>query len=388
MSDRQSDNEERIALLASKWQHGTITDEERDEFDQWFDSFDDTAEMHEHDELKEKMYQSIVKRERIGRTAGLLWIKPVAAAAALLGVVITAALWFNNNHQQVSRELAHSTVKSANTKIVPGGNKAMLVLSNGDAIILDSARNGLLAKQDAADVVKEADGSLIYKKTGAGDVSNAGSLYNTLTTPRGGQYTIVLPDGSKVWLNAASTIRFPAHFSGERRRVEVQGEAYFEIAQNASTPFVVAVNYPDAKVMDVEVLGTSFNIMAYPEEKAVKTTLLTGAVKVSSNSESKVLHPGQQVQLQEGVLQTSMADTEAVIAWKNGQTLFVDEDITAIMRKISRWYDVDIEYKGTIPNKKFTGGISRQSDISAILKILELNHIHSSIQGKKVILMQ
>jgi transmembrane sensor len=401
--------------LARKWQEGTITSEEKLEFDQWFNSFDD-AQMPELASetpagLRERLYESIRTKEKVGQRIGgrvlpgrFYRLKRTVAAAVLL-LLGSATTWYIVQPHRSSLVLtaarSGTVVRQVpGSAILPGSNKAILTLANGSQVILDSAKNGLLARQGATQIVKENDGAIMYEKPGAGNATagtvsagagaEAGPLYNTITTPRGGQYAVTLPDGSKVWLNAASSIRFPTAFTAASRDVEVQGEAYFEIAANKEKPFRVAVKYASGdKKMDVEVLGTQFNVMAYEEEKIIKTTLIEGAVKVEKDKDEKILHPGQQAQLRpDGILHTqNNADIEAAVAWKNGRAVFNGQDIPTIMRQVSRWYDVDVEYRGRIPERKFTGGIARNSDISVLLEILKLNRIHFSVEGKKIVLM-
>ena len=396
---------ERILELARKLQDGgTLTPEERAEFDRWYEGFDDT-QMPElageaPEALQQRLYTEIVEKGRIqpkvGKTAPMrrYW----AAAAAVL-LVLGGLTWIYVGRTPRSAVAASERPAAADTVIVPGGNRAVLTLANGTKMILDSAKNGLLAMQGATGVVKKDDGAISYEREGAGGsaVENGGGkdgpagdlTYNTVTTQRGGQYMVTLPDGTKVWLNATSSIRFPTAFTGGERLVDIRGEAYMEIAPDKTKPFRVAVAYANgSKQMEVEVLGTQFNIMGYEEEGIVNTTLLEGAVRLVHGAEAKVLRPGQQGQLKDGVFQLkSDVDTSAAVAWKNGQTLFAGEDITAIMRKVSRWYNVDVAYEGQLPKRNFTGGISRKADISELLKILELNHIRFTVKGRKITLM-
>jgi len=395
MTDQQS-NEQRMHELARKWQEGTITPQERLEFDQWFDSFDDSKMAkpagENPEELRERLYASIQTREKIGQRTGgrILSIRWTVAAAVLL--LLGSAAWWRALRPARSLPVVAAAPRHPDKVIVPGSNKAILTLGNGSQLILDSAKDGLLAQQGSTMIMKEKNGVVRYGGNAADEnaadknaADDTAPLYNTITTPRGGQYSVSLPDGSKVWLNAASSIRFPTAFTGVSRDVEVQGEVYFEIAPDKTKPFRVAVN----KKMDVEVLGTEFNVMAYEEEGTIKTTLINGAVRVVKGNEGRVLRPGQQAQLRpDGILHTlNNADIEATIAWKNGRTIFAGEDIPTIMRKVSRWYDIDVEYRGNITERKFTGGIARNSDISVVLKILELNQIHYSVEGKKIVLM-
>jgi ferric-dicitrate binding protein FerR (iron transport regulator) len=274
----------------------------------------------------------------------------------------------------------------------------MLTLADGRTITLDDVQNGILTKEGNTAVSKK-DGIVMYHSP-AGDAQPAAIIsYNTLTTPRGGQYQLVLPDGSKVWLNAASSIKYPTAFTGNERKVEVTGEGYFEVAKNASMPFHVQVNN-----MDVEVLGTHFNINGYSDEPSIRTTLLEGSVKVRQwsmvNGQLKteneaLLKPGEQAALAgtHSPLTTHHSpltidhspNTEEVMAWKNGLFQFQDASIESIMRQVARWYDVQIEYKGKI-NNEFIGKIPRHVPVSSVLNILEsTGWVHFTIVGKKII---
>lgn len=384
---------ERILELARKLEEGeTLTPEEKAEFDQWYEAFDDTrmpALAGETPEvLRQRLYAEIMRKGRIqpkvGKTAPMRQYWTAAAAIVLLVGGLTLVYIMRTPRPLV----VMNDRPAVDTVIAPGGNKAVLTLANGTKMILDSAKNGLLAMQGGMGVVKKDDGAISYERDGSVG-ERGGLLYNTVATPKGGQYVVTLPDGTRVWLNATSSIRFPTAFTGAERLVQIRGEAYLEVAPDRTKPFRVAVVYANGeKQMEVEVLGTQFNVMAYEEEGAVKTTLLEGAVRLVHGAETKVLRPGQQGELKDDVFRLmSNADTSAAVAWKNGQTLFASEDITAIMRKVSRWYDVDVEYQGQLPKRNFTGGISRKADISEILKILELNQIHFTVKGRKITLM-
>ena len=384
---------ERILELARKLQEGeTLTPEEKAEFDQWYEAFDDTrmpALAGETPEvLRQRLYAEIMRKGRIQqKVVKTAPMRRYWAAAAAVVLLIGGLTWIYI--MQAPRPLVVMNDRPAvDTVIVPGGNKAVLTLANGTTMILDSAKNGLLAMQGTTGVVKKDDGAISYERGGSAG-GRGDLLYNTVTTPKGGQYVVTLPDGTRVWLNATSSIRFPTAFTGGERLVDISGEAYLEVAPDRTKPFRVAVAHANGeKQMEVEVLGTQFNVMAYEEEGVVKTTLLEGAVRLVHGEDTKVLRPGQQGELKDGVFRLmSDADTSAAVAWKNGQTLFASEDITAIMRKVSRWYDVDVEYEGQLPKRNFTGGISRKADISELLKILELNQIHFTVKGRKITLM-
>ena len=261
---------------------------------------------------------------------------------------------------------------------MPGRDNAILTLSDGTTIVLDSAANGTLAKEGAMQIAKQ-NGQISY----TGTAKAAVPVYNTISTARGNQYQVVLADGSNVWLNAASSIRFPAAFSGSERRVQITGEAYFEVAHNAAAPFKVDVNG-----MEITVLGTHFNVNAYSDEASVKTTLLEGAVKLAKGTAAGVLKPGQQAALgNDGKFAIrSDVDLDETVAWKNGVFIFNRRSLQNIMRQISRWYDVEVVYEGN-PGGTFSGVVSRQENISQVLKIMEVNGVRFKLDGRKIIVL-
>ncbi|MEO6357780.1 MAG: FecR domain-containing protein [Ferruginibacter sp.] len=303
----------------------------------------------------------------------------VAAAAVILVAVM--GTWFWLKSKPVSHPVAQVQKSSTpKTVIAAGGNKAVLTLADGSVIILDTTRQGELTKQGNTKVVRLNAATLAYN---AGAPSNPDVVYNTLATPVGGQYQLILPDGSKVWLNASSSIHFPTIFKGKERQVSVTGEAYFEVAKNAAMPFKITV-----KDMEVEVLGTHFDIMAYDDENSINTTLLEGSVKVSEGGAVKMLAPGQQSLVDKtGTIKIDEADVEAVMAWKNGWFQFNSADIQTVMRQISRWYDVEVAYEGKIPAGHFTGAVSRNNDISQVLKIMQEGGVRFKIEGRKLIVL-
>lgn len=300
-----------------------------------------------------------------------------AAAVAALAIAGLAHLF---RPARMNAPVAKHTVP---IQVAPGGNKAVLTLADGSQITLDSAGNGAIASQGNVQVLKTGSGQLAYS-AGSG---NAGSevIYNVLSTPRGGQYKVILPDGTEVWLNAASTLRFPTAFTGKERVVELNGEAYFEVAKNRQMPFSVKV-----KDMAVQVLGTHFNVMAYHDERSIQTTLLEGAVNIQHGGEQVRLAPGQQAQLGAGgkVTVNNDVDVEEVVAWKNGYFHFNRESLEGVMRQVSRWYDAEITYEGHGPPREFGGKISRNSSITEVLKILEYSKVDYRIEGKKIIITQ
>jgi len=299
-----------------------------------------------------------------------------AAAVLLLGGFLTYRFAF----QQPDKTPIVKTTPEKND-VAPGGNKAILTLADGSTIILDNAANGSLTEQGNTEVIKLDDGQLAYNTEGvAGEV-----VYNTISTPRGGQYQLTLADGSKVWLNAASTLRFPATFSGTERKVELTGEGYFEVAKDADMPFKVVMN----NGMEVEVLGTHFNVMGYDDEGMVKTTLVEGKVKVIKGSNHIMLLPNQQGSLlreNDNLKIDWNADVNKAISWKNGLFDFDNDAITDIMRQLARWYDVEIQYSGNIVAQFYTGSIRRQVNISQVLFMLEqAGGVQFKIEGKKII---
>jgi ferric-dicitrate binding protein FerR (iron transport regulator) len=266
-------------------------------------------------------------------------------------------------------------------------------LADGTTIVLDSAGNTTLATQGNTHIIKLNNGQLAYRDADQRTPATA-LQYNTISTPKGGQYEIILPDGSHVWLNAASSLRFPAAFTGNERIVALTGEAYFEVAKNPAQPFKVTFT-GSAGDGQVEVLGTHFNINAYDDEANSKTTLLEGKVKISrpqsgmQDPNPEILNPGQQAAIADGVgnIKVLAVDADAAIAWKNGVFSFDNVDIKTVMRQIARWYDVEVVYEGALAAEKFEGEIPRSSTLADVFKILELSAVHFKIEGRKVIVM-
>jgi len=261
--------------------------------------------------------------------------------------------------------------------VLPGGNKATLTLADGSVMVLEDMTDGMV-KEENGIRIRKTEGQIVYEILN--EETNSGEIfYNTIYTPAGGQYHVVLPDGSKVWLNSESSLHFPTAFSGAERKVNLTGEGYFEIVRNPRMPFVVQA--PDTRV---EVLGTHFNLMTYASEGTSRTTLLEGSVKVSNGNASKTLIPGQQVISGDQML-VRHVDTEEVIAWKNGFFQFESENLRNIMRQLKRWYDLEIENEETIPNKHFTAVISRNTSLSQVLSMLEMSgELKFKIEGKKI----
>jgi ferric-dicitrate binding protein FerR (iron transport regulator) len=313
-----------------------------------------------------------------------VYLLRAAAAAVLLGIVAAVYLWLNPARRPLKDRQAIAAKQQPVHDIAPGGNKAVLTLANGTSVVLDDTQTGLLAKQGGTQVVKAGDGLLTYHKNQP--VSGA-VLYNTLSTPRGGQYQLVLPDGTRVWMNASSSIRFPAEFREKERNITLSGEAYFEVAQDAAKPFKVTVAASGGRNgFTIDVLGTHFNVMAYEEEQTCSTTLLEGAVRIGSGGTYNKLLPGEQAKIdQRNTVKIVHPDMDEVMAWKNGEFLFNSYGIEKIMRQLSRWYDVEVVYEGKIPEGHFSGAVNRNNNISQVLKILEAGGVRFLIEGRKLI---
>ncbi|MFD2554108.1 FecR family protein [Sphingobacterium tabacisoli] len=316
--------------------------------------------------LREKTSTPVVSR----RLVKVWW----AAAVLITSIFLFSVVYWNR--LPVTEE---STVEVMAMDISPGSKKATLTVDDGTVVELEEGADLVAVKGSA---ITYADGSVIGEPVA--DESSAVLRYNTLVTPNGGEYQIVLGDGTKVWLNAASSLRFPQRFLGHEREVELVGEAYFEVASDKSKPFKVK-----SKGQILEVLGTHFNVTAYGEERSVRTALLEGAVKVSSeySKEHVVLRPGQQSIIQAGEkgITVNKADKESVLAWQKGYFLFDDADLESIMKQVERWYDVEVIYASKPTGKTFLGMVSRSRNISAVLSALEkVGNIRFKIDGKKI----
>ncbi len=308
-----------------------------------------------------------------------LW-RPVAVAAVLLALIAGYYLIKPPRPQSLISIARHPP---ASNDVAPGRNKAVLQLADSSSIVLDDSDTGILAQQGGTKILKLGNGQLTYRSAANhGQPAAHQPLYNIISTPRGGQYCVMLPDGSKVWLNAASSLRFPTAFTGRERIVTLTGEAYFDIAPNKNMPFKVQTG--DTKV---EVLGTQFNIMAYENEDRINTTLLQGSIRVSGQTgEGLRLEPGQQAAIRNGsgTITTHEVDTESVVAWKNGTFQFDGYDIQTIMRQIERWYDVDVHYAGKAPEGHYSGTVGRDKSLLKVLRIFEEGDLKFKIEGKNL----
>lgn len=375
--------------IIHKYNSGTATEEELnflESFDKTFDLKDDfITEENEasFQDIKSAIKSGVDNRINFLNKRKHLYYRPLFRYAAAAVILLT----FSITIFIIQKDRNNASYTNGVAQVIrPGGNKATLTLSNGTRIVLNDAHNGTIAKQSNINITKTAGNQIVYATAGNGSgVSGeqaAYTLQNTISTPNGGQYELVLPDGTKVTLNAATSLTYPAQFHGAERLVTLNGEAFFEVAKNKKMPFRVT-----AGNQTVEVLGTHFNINAYKDEAFVKTTLLEGSVKVSSGENSTVIVPGEQAITnagQAGQVLKRLVDVDEVTAWKNGFFSFQDDDLRSIMRKVARWYDVKIVYAGNLPDEKFVGEISRTSNLSDVFKILELHNVHFDVQGKTV----
>jgi ferric-dicitrate binding protein FerR (iron transport regulator) len=329
------------------------------------------------------MFQQITKKKKVPLRR-ISWKKMIAAASIILVLCVGAYLAIvglpANNHKPSQETVATKDVAP------PKGTRAVITLADGSKVYLDSANNGTIAQQSSVNVIKTADGKIQYNANGQALTANS-PVYNTLTNPRGSKVIdMQLSDGSHVWLNAGSSVKYPVAFIGNERKVEITGEAYFEVAHDASKPFIVSKGETS-----VTVLGTHFNVNAYDDEVALRVTLLEGSVKVSAASKVVTIKPGEQAQVNGGntigLVVNRGVDVDQVMAWKNGYFSFNHSDLETVMRQIARWYDVDVSYEGKMPMMRFGGEVSRDNNLSQVLKILEESKVHFKIEGKRIIVL-
>jgi transmembrane sensor len=302
------------------------------------------------------------------------WLR-YAAAVLLLG---GAAGYFGYQYQGKNQPTIADKSAPTTTDIQPGREGAILTLANGDKVVLDSLGNGTVASQGGTTVTL-GNGQLSYNAQQASEVTS-----NTITIPRSRQFRLLLPDGTKVWLNAASTLRFPTAFAGNERRVEISGEAYFEVAPDAQRPFFVTVN----EQTTIQVLGTSFNIHAYTNEPAIRTTLVDGSVRVVKAGGSAVLQPGQQARITDNIRVMKSVDMSQELAWKNGLFNFEGVGVEEVMNQLERWYDIEVAYEKGIPDLHFFGEISRNVKLADVLSGLEGAGVHFRLEGRKLTVLQ
>ena len=408
-------NSRRIDELAKKWKEGTITPEEKEEFDRWYegeaepgatdalDADPGAADAQSIDLVRERIFQTIAEREglrqhrivsRLTTPRRRQWLSAAAVVLLLAG----CGILYMQLHARRSTDIV--THPFAGHELPPGSAKATLTLSDGTVVPLQQGKAGTIRDRNGISI-RQQTGELVYeggKPSGdsgsAGDRGNAVDgaeapiCYNTITIPRGGQYQLVLSDGTKVWLNSASSLRYPTVFHGNKRTVTLTGEGYFEVAKDKDHVFQV-----EAGGQKINVLGTAFNINCYADEADVRTTLLQGSVSVwlPGASDSLVIRPGQQAAsgpAGSGRLRViDNADIEQVIAWKNGYFQLNDADIRTIMRQVARWYDVEVKYEGEPPTQELSGKMRRSASAAEFLDMLSYFNIRFRIEGRTIIVM-
>jgi ferric-dicitrate binding protein FerR (iron transport regulator) len=408
---------DRIEELLARFLAGDISADEKAELEQWLAS-DDRHNIFQFVHKEEWVKKGIAELDRIDVESGYEkfinkyqspepdkhempfpaaskrrhWIIIAAAAAAVF--IISVGSWYYFFRSDPTIQAKDDTDNRYRNDIAPGGNVATLQLANGRTIRLDESANGLLADEGEATVQKTADDKLEYSAAQAGKKGK--ELFNTISTPSGGQYRVVLPDGSKVWLNAGSSIRFPLSFTGRERRVTISGEAFFEVVQvkkaQQKIPFIVSIQQAAGTTGEVQVLGTRFNVNAYNDEETVKTTLFQGSVRIvpaSRPNQARLIQPGQQADYNSsGNVEVRTPDTSSTAAWRDGKFNFQNESIQSIMRQLSRWYDVKVHFKDNI-DARFVAIFPRNIQMSEMLKILEkTNIVRFAIDGKTVTVMR
>jgi transmembrane sensor len=390
-----------IAALIAKYMGQGLNDQEKAKLEEWLSQSTENVNLFDRltagditagqlpiasETKKEQAWQNIVQKTGIEQKQKKTFdIKRWGAYAAAILIPLTIGIAvINNVYKNKKKSSQQEAVHQRD--ILPGGNKAVLTLANGSKILLGDAGKGKIANQQEAVISKTLDGKVVYTVVDSAvaiekNVPNNIVATNTITTPRGGQYQVELADGTRVWLNAASSLTYPVAFKGNKRIVTLTGEAYFDVAKNAAKPFYVQTN-----TQTVQVLGTHFNINSYTDEQAVKTTLLEGSVKITGKGKVVMLTPGQQaINSGAGISVVRDADVDEAVAWKNGKFLFNNTDLITIMRQLSRWYDVDVEYQGSVAGRHYEGRISRNVPVSQIFQILKTSGLNFTINGRKII---
>jgi transmembrane sensor len=386
---------EEVRELVEKYLHNTASREEEERLLQWYwkeSSLESEWELNNsqtENELKSMIYAKIIKHDEIDTGSNFKSkskFSRLRVPLLFMAVVIIGTYFYTSRVQKENTDQVVASVKP--NDILPGGSRAILTLADGRKIELDESENGVLVNQGSIKVHKNSDGIIEYTfiKQERKDIAvsdKAEPVYNTIETPVGGKYQLNLADGTKVWLNSSSSLRFPIFFSDDNREVELKGEAYFEVSKDFKRKFSVR-----SGIQTVEVLGTQFNINAYSDEKSIKTTLFEGEIRVIDlkTNDSKLLKPGEQSNVDQSI-QIKRIDTQAEIAWKEGYFYFKKADIQTVMRQLGRWYGVTTRYEGNIPVNHFSGSISNSLTLLEVLEILEKSDIHFSLDGKEVVVM-
>lgn len=382
-------DEQRLNYLFGRYQKDQLSEQEKTD---WLEALTNPLHQQLIDELADGVFErkdllkyqmeegkanevleSILQQSQFNKPKTYILWKRIAIAAALATIVVSTSIWFYKQNQNNTDQLAELG------DIAPGRKGATLTLANGKTIRLTDVTNGVVAKEAGVSITKSADGQLVYEIKNNLDESNK---INTLSTVNGETYKLRLPDGSLVWLNSASSLTYAANLmENGQRKVKLRGEGYFEIAKDKLHPFIVSTNK-----QDVEVLGTHFNINAYADEPVITTTLLEGSVKLTAGNKDKLLKPGEQAINDGGQINVGKANMEAIVDWKNEEFFLDKMDFRLAMRKIARWYDIEVIYNGSVPNNLEAGGwIPRNSKLSDVLKSIESSGLaHFKIDGRKL----
>ncbi len=361
-------NKQEAKKLIDSYLDGTCTTEERIIVEQWYNQQVDEARVVSKEIAGEEVGNNIFNKISLNKSKNSNNLHKIAIAALVLLVSgLTLYLYWINNTLDGNK-------KQPLTEIIkPGGNKAYLTLENGKQIELSESKEGVISAVNGVTITKTGEGQIVYVEA---NISNnkSGISYNSISTPKGGQFQIRLPDGSNVWLNAESSLKYPASFTKENeRKVELKGEAYFEVAHNKEKPFIVKTSTSNNTLsQEIHVLGTHFNINSYDNEAIARTTLLEGSILIKTPSHQFLLKPNQQASLKKEGLTVSDVDPNEATAWKDGRFMFNNEGIESIMRKISRWYNVDVEFESENKDQVFSGTVSKYETVEKVLSKLEL----------------
>jgi transmembrane sensor len=372
--------ENKILALLQKYQEGTLSHEEQDKLDAWYLHKASNSNLQLSEYELEDSYELLKSKLPLQKETKVIRLWPRVGVAASIALLLgTGIFYFTKPKEQIIQVTAKSQ------EIAPGGTRGILTLSNGKQIILAniSAKDTIAKEGEEVTIKMGANGVITYIINPDADTSkNNPNSFNTLSTPTGGQYNIVLADGTKVFLNAVSSIKYPTQFNGDTRMVELEGEAYFEVAKNKNKPFIVK-----SDSQSIEVLGTHFNVHAYANESIVKTTLLEGSVAVSFKNQKAILKPGQQSNVSENFSKIKIreVDTDEAIAWKNGRFKFDNADLKTVMKQLERWYGIKVEYRGDVSDVRFNGGTFMNKNLSEVLKVLELSDIKFKVEGRTII---
>jgi ferric-dicitrate binding protein FerR (iron transport regulator) len=374
--------------LIKKYNEGTCTAEEKAFVENWYQFFDlkNSAELPQSElfDLKEQVWHSMQNEQKVIELNTIshtphrrrwYYLAAAVATASILGLGI-----FNFYFREAEKTgLLPVPEKISSVDVAPGTSKAQLVLGSGKIVDLSAQNEGSFTEADGT-VIDRQSGKLIYKQ---GDAAASETTYNTLLVPKGGEYQLLLSDGSKVWMNAASSLRYPTRFGKKERLLYLSGEAYFDVKRDTKLPFKVVTE----EGVVVEVLGTKFNVMSYNDENSVKTALESGSVKVVRKDQSVLLSPSQvgEWQKENKNLNVKDGDLDKILAWKNGMIEFREDDIELIMRQISRWYDIEIVYSGRKSQGRYSGSIRRQSKLSKVLEILKEGGVQCHLEGRKLV---